>query len=1154
MSTTNATIFKQPLVLAFTLALCALLACALQGALFAGVARAEIPRLVPDGNFHVVGAAGVAVDNSCPLHTPSLSGSACASFDPSADDVFVAGFVGGQETGVVREGVPEAELQFGPPIEKLDASGKALTPPAPFDEGAYNYGAAVNPTNGDLYVASAFGEIDIYDPQTGGLLSSFAVPPFSSGSEPFGLFENTAQIATDSVGDVYVPNVPDNEVLEYSPTGAFIMSLGGKVDQTTGGNVCTAAPGDECVSGTAGAGGGELNRPTGVAVDPSGNVWIADHGNNRVQELGPSGAFVGEFASAGVRALAVDAHGDVFAVLYNSADFCGSRVSPCAHLVEYSSTGAQLADVGAGDFGSLPSLENDEKFIKESMVAVDDSSGQVYVTDGLKDLVWVFRPPVAPVLGQESAVEVGTSEAKLGALVNPGGAQTTYRFEYDTREYQQGEAPHGVSVPFPEGIAGEGFSSRTVWASAKGLEPGTTYHYRVIVTSALGTVVGPDQTFTTETAAQIACPNEQSRGGFSAALPDCRAYELVTPPSKASAQPDTGHTEHGIEGTAAIDGDRFSYPSAEVMPGSQSAGLEFMATRGEDGWSSQDALPLQPYSGDRCPFQGQSGVLKYSADLSKSIVAVNVENKNTRDCLGETVEIVSGEPLDVENLLLHDNEDGAYQLINLTPPGVTPTTPSLVAASADLNLVVFSERAKLTPEAQNNTENLYEWSEGVVRLLKLELPSGAPVAGTVVSVSNDGSDVFFTADGNLYVRLNGGERTVQLDEARGGSGAGGGGAFAAVTAAGSRVFFTDNATAGLTSDTVPGSGTNLYSYDVSTGQLSDLTPVGGAEAALVGISEDGSYVYFAAKGVLSGAEANQSAETAQSGQENLYLDHDGTITFVTHAAGHLTYENGNPRPLVSSNGEFLGFESNGSPTGYDSDYLPEIYLYSAAAKRFECASCNPDGEAPSGGVALGGHPGFAPHFVSNNGQVFFATAETLLPRDTNGTTNVYEFDYASGIHLISTGTSSVESFLLEASPSGDDVFFLTRQQLVPQDSFQEANKIYDARVDGGFPEPPLPPACTTADACRSASPPQPSIYGAPSSQTFSGEGNVSPAPSAATVKTKALTRSQKLANALAECKKDKSKSKRAKCEKTARKKYAAAKKAKKSARANRRDK
>ena len=160
----------------------------------------------------------------------------------------------------------------------------------------------------------------------------------------------------------------------------------------------------------------------------------------------------------------------------------------------------------------------------------------------------------------------------------------------------------------------------------------------------------------------------------------------------------------------------------------------------------------------------------------------------------------------------------------------------------------------------NNVENLYEWSGGVVRLLTV-LPDGAPLAGSFVSVSPNGSDVFFTAGGELYVRLNG-ERTVQVDEARGGSGPGGGGSFAAVTADGSQVLFTDEASAGLTSDTHSGSGENLYSYDVDTGQLSDLTPLSDAKAALAGISEDGSYVYYYAETALSGTQSNQLGETA----------------------------------------------------------------------------------------------------------------------------------------------------------------------------------------------------------------------------------------------------------------------------------------------------
>ena len=1044
----------------------------------AGAARAEVPKLVPNGNFAAPdGPFGVAVDNSCSLHVPPLTGSACTSFDPSAGDVYTAGFVKFGEV-VGEHGKTTIEPVGTGSVEKFDASGGLRTPPSPFDE-APNYGVAVNPTNGDLYVAGYSGEIQKYDPNTGLLLlSSFKVPPFwTGGKEPY---ENLAQIATNSAGNVYVPNVPENKVFEYNEKGELQHEFGGA---------------------------GALSKPTGVAVDASGDVWVADDGNNRIEEFSPTGAPVEingkpvEIKSEGVRALALyerEGAVDVLAIVNNSADFCGSYESPCAHLVEYSSTGVQLADVLAGELGGI------EIFFPDpfDMVAVDQASGRVYVTDAVKSLVWVFQPPVTPVLGTESSAEVGTSEAKLGALVNPGGAQTTYRFEYDTREYTEGEGPHGVSVPFPEGSVGEGLSSHTVWASAHGLAPGTTYHYRAIVTNALGAVVGPDQTFTTETAAQTACPNEQLRRGFSATLPDCRAYELVTTPTTTSAQPDSEHIEGGFfpgggvtNNYAASDGNRMSYLSAEVLAGSRSSGLEYVATRGESGWSSEDVIPLQPYTGDRCPIEDPNSKEEaYSADLSKAVVYVGgIGDKD--NCQGEAVEVVKGEPLGVENLLLRDNTSGAYQLIDLTPPGVTPTGAHFVGASADLSLVIFYDGAKLTPEAPS-TGGTYEWSDGVVRFLQFVLPSGAPVAGSRVSISDDGSEVLFTADGNLYVRLHGDERTVQVDEkAPGGSGPGGGGSFAAITADGSQVFFTDEASAGLTSDTVPGSGANLYRYDVGTGQLSDLTPVSDADAGFAGISQDGSYVYFYSNAVLSGSQADQFGETAESGKANLYVEHEGTIAFVWHGGfGQL-----------SSNGAFFAFTSTGSLTGYDNAGDPEIYLYSVASNRFVCASCNPSGEAPTaGGVSIGG----APRSVSDNGQVFFQTAEALLPRDTNGLTDVYEYDYLSGLHLISAGTSSSPTTLLDSSQSGDDVFFLTRQKLLPQDTNEEALNIYDARVDGGFPESSSQ-SCTTPEACRGSASPQPSIYGAPASQTFSGVGNLTPPPAPLAKKVTKKTKCKK---------------------------------------------
>lgn len=99
-----------------------------------------------------------------------------------------------------------------------------------------------------------------------------------------------------------------------------------------------------------------MSGPTGVVVDSSGNVWVADAGNNRVEEFGPTGVFLSKFKSEGVQTIALYEHEgiiDVLALVDNSADFCGSLEPPCTHLVEYGPTGTQLADIGANSFGSV---------------------------------------------------------------------------------------------------------------------------------------------------------------------------------------------------------------------------------------------------------------------------------------------------------------------------------------------------------------------------------------------------------------------------------------------------------------------------------------------------------------------------------------------------------------------------------------------------------------------------------------------------------------------------------------------------------------------------------------------------------------------------------------------------------------------------------
>ena len=647
----------RSVVAALLVSLCVLLA------LCGGVAQAEPPKLVSYGSFSVHNPVGVVVESS--------------------GDLFVSGIYG------------EGEGFAPSPVVKLDPSGRLLSPPSPFGSAHYS-GVAVNPTDGDVYVLGEEGGfltpatpamIFVYDPNTGSLLSSFEVPE----SRNFDGLLTDVQIATDSAGNVYVPNPLENEVLEYSPGGTLLKTF---------------------------TGSGALKEPLAVAVDSSGNLWVADSGHNRIVELDSSGGPVEvngkpvTIKSEGtVGSVALDGHGDVFALVDNSADPCGDlESSSCVHLVEYSSEGRQLADVGAGHFGAPESSSSSN--LHYSMVAVNEASGHVYVTDGLKDTVWLFGPPIAPVADRELTAEIGASEVKLGALVNPGGIQTTYRFEYGPTSV------YGSSTPFPEGSVGEGVESHAVWASASGLVSGSTYHYRVVASNELGTVYGPDQTFTTLSAAQAACPNAQLRDGFSARLPDCRAYELVTPPVKSSSQFDAA-SSIAYASTAAADGEALTLFGREPRPGAPTAGEEYVATRGAGGWVAEDVMPLESYDGVGC-LEYQL-VYAYSEQLTKEVMQVGggsrasaSENfsEDPESCNPEGRQVVSGEPVGYENLLVRENPTGAYQLVNVTPPGVTPADAHFQAASADLSHVLFTETSPLAQGAQYGVENLYEWDEG----------------------------------------------------------------------------------------------------------------------------------------------------------------------------------------------------------------------------------------------------------------------------------------------------------------------------------------------------------------------------------------------------------------------------------------------------------
>ena len=392
--------------------------------------------------------------------------------------------------------------------------------------------------------------------------------------------------------------------------------------------------------------------------------------------------------------------------------------------------------------------------------------------------------------------------------------------------------------------------------------------------------------------------------------------------------------------------------------------------------------------------------------------------------------------------------------------------------------------------------------------------------------------------------------------------------------------------------------------DANVGEHADV------QELLLGSSEDGSTLYLVAQGVLSDNE-NGDNETAGAGKNNLYeLHYDGarwTTTFIGELAGEDSPAWEGDRiantayltARVSPNGRYLAFMSAASLTGYDNRDQnsgqpdEEVYLYDAETASLRCVSCNPTGARPVGvldtentgeGIGLlvdrrkvwlghwlaGSIPGWTPEsltnaliqprYLSDTGRLFFDSPDDLVPQASNHKENVYEYE-PSGlgscvsttdgcVSLLSSGDSPRESAFLEATPDGSNVFFLTAQQLVPQDT-DTAFDIYDARECTPSspcltPPQPSPPGCESSAACSAALPTLPAPIPASGTATFSGSGNLTRGlPSQAAkhevkgVKSasKPPTRAQRLMVALKACKKHyrHANKKRAACEAHARK-------------------
>ncbi len=594
----------------------------------------------------------------------------------------------------------------------------------------------------------------------------------------------------------------------------------------------------------------------------------------------------------------------------------------------------------------------------------------------------------------------------------------------------------------------------------------------------------------------------------------------------------------------------------------QGGGNQYLATRSaEGGWEQQDIQP---------PGYKSPNYQAFSSDLSIGILS---------SCDPTRPVLAPGAPAGGYNVLYTRASNGAYRPMFTTTPtdrtreefgafnveGVGPErcskgpengvfVPSYAGASADLDHLLFEANGALTAQAPDGgakENNLYDSVDEQLHLVNV-LPDGTPAPNATFGapsttprlipdfshvISNDGSRIFWTdlETGNLYMRENN-RTTVPISE---------GGQFWTASADGSKVFLTKEG--------------NLLEYDTASATTTLLTPEGDAAhnhvKGVIGASEDGEYVYYVANNALSLHHAGATTPITPLEESDLreIVPYEG----ATLPGGDLQPGLGNRTAEVTPDGRSIVFMSTGSLTGYPNEGLSEVYVYQTETG-LSCVSCDPSGKPPpitagfsktAGFLPISHSNTYIPRWISADGnRVFFDSPEPLVPQDNNSRQDVFEWEregtgscpsgHGNCVYLLSEGTSSTDSWLLDASENGNDVFIITRAQLLPKDQNDDLN-VFDVRA-GAVTEPTSPECSGTG--CQGV-PSAPPVFATPaSSTTFEGIGNfltgtesyIKPKPKPTHTTT---SRSHKLATALRACRAKPAGRARARCTARAKKRY-----------------
>ncbi len=687
------------------------------------------------------------------------------------------------------------------------------------------------------------------------------------------------------------------------------------------------------------------------------------------------------------------------------------------------------------------------------------------------------EPSVCPPRVQDlSASDPTDSEVELQGSIDPCGAETSYRIEYTTQARFDEEGFAGATT-IEDGVLEADHGLEAIFAAVGGLQGGTGYRFRIVATNEAGSdeAEGSFKTFPNPPIEPEACPNRPFRIGFAASLPDCRAYELVTPPDTNGRAPvGTNHLGYFTNRQVSPDGNRIPFRvEGGTLPGLGGTGSylgdPYLSTRGPDGWSTIPTGPsgdetVSVVPGGSSPDQGYSF---WTATAEGSKVLENQWTVYLRFPDGTSKLLADGSLADqpeVRGLLISENGSHA---IFVTSGG--PTSPR-----------------QLEPEAApDGTAAIYDRAlDGKLRVVSL-LPGGVPLeagkGANYLGASLDGKGVAFTVGSKLYLRYDNAE-TYAIGE---------GVTFAGVAEGGNRIFYVEEG--------------KLLRFDAES---EEVTPFSTGKVTPVIVSPDGSAAYFISTSVLT-STPNPEGVKAKLNQQNLYLSREGAITFVgtvtkrdvegisegdstqqvdglglwTDAASKDTPGRFAVVPArTSTDGAVLLFQSRAPLTsGFDPNGHSQVFRYDE--EKLTCLSCNPITSSASadatlqsrqrGTFALFYTTAWLENLRADGRRAIFQSIDPLVPGDTDGLQDVYEWEDqgvgsctlpAGCVYLISFGHSIRDEFLWAVSRSGDDIFVLSGDLLLPADA-DETVSIYDARVGGGFPGAVAPPDCQ-GESCR----------------------------------------------------------------------------------------